>query len=224
MIKEFSLSIGQLLGISTTIATLIAICICAVWSIIFNRIKESQNAEFQKQIEKQKSEFSKEIETLKAKNDKLNYISKTQFDAEFKIYQELSEPIFDMFFDVLKLFPMGLDYVPEDETERKNFYEKRYNNAMDNLLVFQKKLYVYAPFIPKHIYDMFDNFRVEARKQVNWYPDFILYPDKEIVHELREEKRKCWKRTEELQKQYNDIIDKLRNHLQSLKVMDGNNE
>ena len=61
-----------------------------------------------------------------------NYISKTQFDAEFKIYQELSEPIFDMFFDVLKLFPMGLDYVPEDETDRKNFYEKRYNNAMDN--------------------------------------------------------------------------------------------
>ena len=222
--KELSISISQIFGLSATMATLSSICICAIWSIVFNRIKEEQKAEFQKQIEKQKSEFTKEIEILKAKNEKLNYISKTQFEKEFKIYQELSEPIFDMFFDVLKLFPMGLDYVPEDEAERKKFYEKRYNNAMDNLLVFQKKLYIYAPFIPKHIYDMFDNFRVEARKQVNWYPDFILYPDRETIQELRDEKRKCWQRTEELQNQYEDIINKLRNYLQSLKIMDGNNE
>lgn len=211
--QELSISISQLLGVSSSIATLIAIVIGASWSIYFNRIKEGQ-----------KTEFAKQLEILKSKNEKVNYITKAQFDAEFKMYQELSEPIFNMFFDILKLFPMGVDYVPEDETERKNFYEKRYNNAMDNLLIFQKKLYIYAPFIPKHIYDMLDNFRVEARKQVNWYPDFILHPDREIVKELQEEHRKCWKRTEELQKQYKDIIDKLRNHLQLLKIMDDKNE
>ena len=91
-------------------------------------------------------------------------------------------------------------------------------------LIFQKKLYMYAPFIPKHIYDMFDDFRVEARKQVNWYPDFILYPDKELINEIQEEKSNCWKRTKQLQKQYEDVINNLRNHLQSLKIMDGNNE
>lgn len=222
--EQITISISEIFGWSIGISTLVAVAVGALWLIGFNRIKEGQKAEFQKQIETQKAEFTKELETLKAKNDKCNYITKTQFDVEFKIYQEISEPIFNMFFDVLKLFPMGLDYVPEDETERKNFYEKRYNGAMENLLIFQKKLYVYAPFIPKHIYDMFDDFRVEARNQVNWYPDFILYPDKEVVRELREEKHNCWKRTEELQKQYEEIIDKLRNHLQSLKIMDGNNE
>ena len=222
--EQITLSVSEVFGWSMGVSALVSVAFGAIWSIWFNRIKEGQRAAFQKQIETQKAEFSKELEVLKAKNEKINYITRTQFDVEFKIYQEISEPIFNMFFDILKLFPMGLDYVPEDEAERKNFYEKRYNNAMDNLLIFQKKLYMYAPFIPKHIYDMFDNFRVEARQQVHWYPDFILYPDKEVISELREEKHNCWKRTKKLQEQYENIINNLRNHLQSLKVMDGNHE
>ena len=103
MIKELSLSISQLLGISTTIAILVALCICACWSIVFNRIKEGQKAEFQKQIE-----------GLKAKQDKLNYITKTQFDAEFKIYQELSEAMFHSVLKSYLLFPNGLDKVSTD--------------------------------------------------------------------------------------------------------------
>ena len=216
--EQIAISLNQIFGWSIGISLIVACLISALWSIYFNRIKEGQKAEFQKQIEEQKSEFAKEIENLKAKNDKLNYISKTQFDAEFKIYQELSEPIYDMFFEVLQLFPIGIYSVPEDEKERKDFYEKRYNCARNNFLVFQKKLYVYAPFIPKHIYDMFDNFKKETSTQISWYPDFILNPDKEVVSELKAEKRKCWERTIQLQKQYEEIIIKLREYLQTLQV------
>lgn len=219
--EHIAISLNQIFGWSIFSSFLIACLISALWSIYFNRIKEGQRTEFQKQIEEQKSEFAKEIENLKAKNDKLNYISKTQFDAEFKIYQELSEPVFDMFFDVMQLFPMGLDYVPEDEEDRKVFYEERYRKAMNNLMIFQRKLYIYAPFIPKQIYEMFDSFRVEARKQVNWYPDFIINPQREVIHELRDEKHKCWERTNELYKQYGEIIVKLREYLQTIKVTEG---
>ena len=104
MIEQLTISIKEILGLSSVLSGLIALSVCAIWSIVFNRIKEGQKAEFQKQIETQKAEFTKELETLKAKNDKCNYITKTQFDVEFKIYQEISEPIFNMFFDVLKLF------------------------------------------------------------------------------------------------------------------------
>ncbi len=205
--EQLSISLSQIFGISSAMAVLISIAIGAIWLIFFNRIKEGQKAEFQKQIE-----------NLKAKNENLNYISKTQFEAEFKIYQELSEPIFDMFFDVIKLFPEGLDYVPEDIEKRKTFYEKRYNDAMDKLLIFQKKLYVYAPFIPLEIYKKYNNFRIEARKQVNWYPDFIINPQQEIIAEFRTEKKECWERTKILMEQYEGITNDLRTYLSSLKV------
>lgn len=216
--NELTISINQILGLSTAVSTLLSILISALWAIYFNRIKEGQRAEFQKQIETQKAEFSKQLESIKAKNEKMNYITKTQFDAEFKMYQELSEPIFEMFSDVIKLFPVGIDFVPEDPKERKDFYENRYNNAMHNLLIFQKKLYAYAPFIPQKIYDMYNDFRTEAGKQVNWYPDFVLHPDSSILKDLRSESLECWERTEKLIDKYDEIIQKLRKYLQSLKV------
>ncbi len=92
--EQITISISEIFGWSIGISTLVAVAFGALWSIGFNRIKEGQKAEFQKQIETQKAEFSKEIEYLKAKNDKCNYITKTQFDAEFKIYQELSAKLF----------------------------------------------------------------------------------------------------------------------------------
>lgn len=213
--------ISQIFGWSLGISAIVAIAISALWAIYFNRIKEGQRAEFQKQIEVQKAEFSKQLESIKAKNEKMNYISKVQFDAEFKIYQELSEPIFEMFSDVIKLFPVGLYHVPEDTNERKAFYEKRYNNAMNNLLIFQKKLYAYATFIPKQIYDMYNDFVKEASKQVYWYPDFVLHPETSVLKDLGSESLECWKRTEKLIDKYDEIIQKLREYLQSLKVQEG---
>lgn len=221
---ELAISINQILGFSTATSALLSILISALWAIYFNRIKEGQRAEFQKQIEEQKVEFNKQLENIKAKNEKMNYITKTQFDAEFKMYQELSEPIFEMFSDVIKLFPVGIDFVPEDPKERKDFYEKRYNKAMHNLLIFQKKLYAYAPFIPQKIYDMYNDFRTEAGKQVNWYPNFVLHPDSSLIKDLRSESLECWERTEKLIDKYDKIIQKLRDYLQSLKVQEDLNE
>ena len=206
---NLTISISQLWGVSGVLASLISMMIGALWAICFNRIKEGQKLEFQRQLEK-----------LKTKNDKCNYVSKNQFDTEFKIYQELSEPVFDMFFDVVKLFPQGIDYVPEDETECQNFYKQRYDKAMENLLKFQKKLYMFAPFIPKKIYKMYNEFRIEARKQVHWYPDFVLNPYPETGQAIADEKKACWERTKILMEKYDEITDNLREYLQSLRVQE----
>ena len=222
MIKELSLSIGQLLGISTTIASLIAICICAVWSIIFNRIKEGQKAEFQKQIEQQKSEFTKEVENLKAKNEKINYITKTQFDAEFKMYQELSKYCFEMILKTSSLYPMGIDYLPENDEQRNEVYRERYLNAKETLITFQNTLYQYAPFILKELYSLFDDLKKECQKQVNMYLDCKVNPDKDadVRKEYRVMEIDCWKRTPNIYKKHEDIIAKLRDYLCTLKVQE----
>ena len=172
--EQITLSISEVFGWSIGVSALVAVAFGGLWSIWFNRIKEGQRAEFEKQIETQKADFSKQLEILKAKNDKLNYISKTQFDAEFKMYQELSEKSFLMLLYNELLFPRGIDYIPEDPDERQNLYKERYKTAKEALVEYQNLLYKFAPFISLDLYNMFEDLRKMGNEQIKWYPDFKL--------------------------------------------------
>lgn len=209
MMEQLTISITEILGISSSLACVISVVICGLWSIWFNRIKEGQKAEFQKQIE-----------DLKAKNEKISYISKTQFDAEFKMYQELSELSFLMILDNSMLFPKGIDYVPENKEDCLSLFEKRYKMSVDSLIKYQNALYKYAPFISIKLYEKFENIRIEAQKQINWYPDFRLGREKdpEILKELISENTSCWKRTKILDDLHKELIIEIREYLEKLMV------
>ena len=219
---QLPISINQILGLSTAASALLSILISALWTIYFNRIKEGQRAEFQKQIETQKAEFSKQLESIKAKNEKMNYITKTQFDAEFKMYQELSGACFLMYLDNSLLFPCGLDYIPSDADERIKVFEKRYNAARASLISYQNMLYKYAPFIKEDLYKLFEEFRKKGQLQINFYPDFHFpnSPVADCMNEMGKERLACFKRTSEMIDEHETIIEKLRDYLQSLKVQE----
>lgn len=210
--EQAVLSISEILGWSITVSAIVAVAISALWSIYFNRIKEGQKAEFEKQIE-----------ILKAKNEKLNYITKTQFDAEFKMYQELSKYCFEMILKTSSLYPMGIDYLPEDEEQRNEVFRERYLNAKDTLITFQNTLYQYAPFILKELYSLFDDLKKECQKQVNMYLDCKVNHDKnaDVRKEYRVMETDCWKRTPDIYKKHENIIEKLRDYLCTLKVQEG---
>lgn len=189
-----------------------------IWAKIF--IKQ-QEAKYQKDIECYKNQLSEQLEILKAKNEKANYISKTQFDAEFKIYQELSETSFSMLYKVALLFPEGLDRgIPEGKDERQQVCQDRYEKAEEELIKFQNKLYQVAPFITKEMYNLFDELKEEARLQVVFYPRLVLNSDKEWVKELFDQESKCLERTPKLREKHKYIIESLRVYLSSLKVTD----
>lgn len=59
----------------------------------------------------------KELENCKALHEKVNNISKTQFEAEFKMYQEISGSMFEMALNVTSLYPSG--FVPGDAPTRE---------------------------------------------------------------------------------------------------------
>lgn len=164
--------------------------------------------------------FSRKLEILKARNEKVNYITKTQFDAEFKIYQELSETSFNMLLQVSQLFPAGIDSLPEDKEQRQIIFIERHKKANEELVNFQNKLYQVAPFISEKMYNLFEELRTEARLQIIFYPDFIISPNSEHLKELRKEITACWKRTPELHSLHEKIIKSLREYLSSLKVLD----
>lgn len=189
-----------------------------IWA---DKLMETQRKQNQKEIEKFKSELHKELELLKAKNEKMNYITKTQFDTEFKMYQELSEACFLMFLDNSLLFPRGIDYLPREEEERKKVFEERYKAARDSLILYQNMLYKYAPFISVRLYKFFEQLRELAHRQVQWYPDFVLGRlESDVIKELKDEKIACRERTKEIEDLHKKLIEELREYLQSLKVQE----
>lgn len=218
--EQIVISINEILGWSVGVSAIVTVAISALWAISFNRIKEGQKAEFQKQLNEQQAKFDKQLEILKAKNEKCNYISKTQFDAEFKIYQELSKYSFEMLLNISRLYPMGIDYLPEDKVEQNSVFKDRYKDAESSLIFFQNKLFQYAPFISENLYKKFDEFRIECKKQVNMYFDAKVHPDSDadVRKEYRIMEVECWKRTPELYKKHEAIILELREYLQTLKV------
>lgn len=211
--QELSISISQLLGVSSSIATLIAIVIGASWSIYFNRIKEGQ-----------KTEFAKQLEILKSKNEKINYITKAQFDAEFKMYQELSEASFQMLLDNSKLFPMGIDRLPESKEAQDKIFQERFNKANSSLVNYQNMLFKYAPFIKEENYILFDELKEMGRLQLIYYPIYKFEYNEEEKREIYKEIQECWKRTSLMYKKHDEIIKILRNYLNNIKLVEDSDE
>ena len=211
--QELSISISQLLGISSSIAILIALAIGALWSIYFNRIKEGQ-----------KLEFDKQLEILKSKNEKINYITKAQFDAEFKMYQELSEASFQMLLDNSRLFPMGIDRLPESKEEQDKIFQERFNKANSSLVNYQNMLFKYAPFIKEENYLLFDELKEMGRLQLIYYPIYKFEYSEEEKKEIYKEIQECWKRTSLMYKKHDEIIKILRNYLNNIKLVEDSDE
>ena len=207
--EHVAISLNQIFGWSIFSSFLVACLISALWSIYFNRIKEGQRTEFQKQIEE-----------LKAKQSRLNYITQAQFDAEFKMYQELSEAKFNAILESSRLFPYGLDKLPSDEEERKSEYLKRYKLASSALIEFQNLLFKYAPFIEEKLYQQFEDLRILIQQNVNWFPDLHIdeYLSKTLPFEIRQE---CTQRTKEMYDKQETLIKDLREYLKSLKIQEG---
>ena len=210
---ELSISISQLLGISSSIAILIALAIGALWSIYFNRIKEGQ-----------KLEFDKQLEILKSKNEKINYITKAHFDAEIKMYQELSEASFQMLLDNSRLFPMGIDRLPESKEEQDKIFQERFNKANSSLVNYQNMLFKYAPFIKEENYLLFDELKEMGRLQLIYYPIYKFEYNEEEKKEIYKEIQECWKRTSLMYKKHDEIIKILRNYLNNIKLVEDSDE
>lgn len=202
--EQITISISEIFGWPIGISTLVAVAFGALWSIEFNRIKEGQKAEFQKQIETQKAEFSKEIEYLKAKNDKCNYITKTQFDVEFKIYQEL--------LDILSIIINDLYSMSNLKTINKNDEpsNEKYNNLISNINNYYKCLIKNAAFINDEIYQFYST---TYNKLSNLINNSIKNYD--YYYELSNIKQEI----EKVVESKTSLDKKIRKYLTSLKIL-----
>ena len=127
------------------------------------------NNRFKKRLETHKAELQKEMDLQRNKLQKKTYVSKLRFDTEFEIYKDLSLSIYQLVVGAAELFsitfPEQFMYIafPKLNLDAKNLIDNEtrkqgYKNSSDIIGLFMQKFYTNCAFIPKDIYEKYENF------------------------------------------------------------------
>lgn len=163
--------------------------------------------------------FDKEIEKYKSKLEGKNYITKTQFDIEFKIYRELTKSFFDMFVSLYSLVSPSYERVFESTDD--------FETAGDIFMITggkvteaQNCLHENRAFINENLYKKYEKIFISAS---NIYEEFkvsyidLCIGDTVLNDTWRKEKYEIVK---QIEKDLEITDSELRDYLHSLKIID----
>lgn len=162
--------------------------------------------------------YDKQLEKFKRISEKKNYVSKVRFDAEFSIYRELSQTFSKAVEGVHGIIPDGEAYYPTDGEKRAEYEQylfSKFTKAYDSA---QSTLYANAPFIPKDMYNKFNEVLDLIRIQSEVYNEAhftttLSDADGEITEEDKA-------RTSEIDEKFNRLMDEIRDYLSKLEILE----
>lgn len=177
-----------------------------------NKIAERISKNFQETLDEK-------LEKYKSELSKKEYVSKTKFDTEFILYRELSSAFAEMVKCVSILIPSGLTKVPSDKKERLNYEKKCYESASPAFIKAQDTLNANIPFITEDIYEGYKELLALALMQLNEYEQRFVVTDLRPQSEKESFSDKAYARTEELNKKWIKLNQKIREYISTLDVM-----
>lgn len=164
------------------------------------------------------SEFA--LKRLNIINVRKNHISRTKFDKEFQIYQELSEKNLNAVYCVGEATIMVLHNLNFNQSEKEELLED-FCEKMNDAEFSNKK---YAPFIDKKIFDSYKKLEKDIsfcytlfKFWIKHNSDTLKYMDKE--YRLNEVSEILEKRQKEISNMSDKILDDIREYLDSLDVI-----
>lgn len=195
-----------------------------VWA---NRILESEKVKYSKQIEEYKAELEKSISRINAEQDKRLYISKTQYDNEYKIYQNIWEKLNNCVLTTIALYPGGIENVPVDEKEKEEYQMEKHKKYVQAYNEFSKAIQDNAPFYTKKFYGSF----VAIRNDCSSIGDLFFHYEWDIKYNLsytlcRDEKMTSEERREMMETRKRIVAnkevlqDEIREYLLSLRLQE----
>lgn len=210
-----------------SITAIIVAVITAIWSLISYIIRKNIDKKCQEQIEtiktqnqkelaEYKSELTKQIDIFKIKNKNITYITKTQFDAEFKMYQELSSDSYNVVQSIKKFDSTINEKATSDYGNAKEFLAE----TQKYIYKLNKSINKYAPFIQKEKYDLLQEFNTYLFKMFIFKETRDVQEGKTKIVEVEN----IIKNYKEIMKQVNflheNFINNLRVYLDSLKIIE----
>lgn len=189
-----------------------------IGGIIIAVVKFSANQIAERMNKKLEASLNKELEKYKHIAEKKNYVSKVRFDAEFKIYRELSQVFSEAIEGVHGIIPFGEAYYPNDEEERDEYKQHLFAEFAKASSSAQKTLFANAPFISKNIYEKFNEIMDLIRTQSEIYIEANL--DSTLSNDDSEITEDDINRTALIDKKFNALMDEIREYLSNLEILE----
>jgi hypothetical protein len=145
--------------------------------------------------------------------EKSVFVYNRQFETEIDVLKELSLRLLRLYFAVFKLYPSGLYYEPIEKDKQTEYRKKVYDDCNLEYQKYVDSLYSNAAFIDKNLYIAFDEIRKKIGLQMTFYPDFMIRKDEAMINASNGGYRDSWKKTEEINKDRENIIDMIRVYL-----------
>lgn len=163
--------------------------------------------------------LNEELEKYKASLTSKIYISKTRFDAEFLIYQNLSFAFSECVKAFSILIPSGFVNVPADKEFREQQDKGHYSDARNAYVVAQDELSKSIPFIPKEFCDGYRDLLKLCSLQLydfeeRWNVSYLGTKEEKSV--LGQD---SYKRTGEINQKFDELNDIIRDYLTRLDVL-----
>lgn len=189
-----------------------------IGAVIIITIKWSAGIIAKRLEERYSLKLSKELETYKSKIESKTYISKTKFDAEFKLYQELSKAFFDAVKTTSIMIPCGLTHYPADTDLHKKLQTEQYKEAVRAITYAQDTLKSNIPFISKDIYELYADILKDCQIQLiaferQWDKFSQICGESEL-------KGEDYQRTENINKKFDSVNEKVREYISGLDVLE----
>lgn len=196
-----------------------------IGEIFAKRLEERYKNKIDKDLEEYKGKINERINKLDKIEEKALYISKFNYDNEYKIYMEIWPKLNDCISKTLRLYPMGIENVPIDKEELKKYKENKYEEFRDSFNEFVLCIDKYAPFYREEYYndlnlikeecfsigDMFFMYEFDVKYNDSFRGCRDLKMTTEEWREVKEKKDKIIKIKKEL-------LEKIREYLNGLNL------
>ena len=165
--------------------------------------------------------LSKELEKYKSGLENKIYISKTRFDAEFKIYRELSLKFAELVKCANVMIPSGYNKVIADKSKRKEYEEECYKNTLNAYTEAQNVLFSNCQFIDEKISDGYQNILFLCRKHIDKFEERYNILDLRDQNEKEKFDLEDYKRTDEINDKWVEQNQYVRSYLSKIDVLEG---
>jgi len=195
-----------------------------IGGIVIATIKFSSNIIADRLSKKYENELERALVRYKTELNKKEYVSRTRFDAEFSIYNELSEKNISMVFavnDATKIV-QGEQYSDEEIDLKLS----QLQNIIDDSKLTNTR---YAPFINEQIFREFCSLQEKSQEILilikMWIMNkrgehYIVINGSEKYHEQPEVQYAIIDKQKELKGNSEKLLNKLREYLSNLDVVD----
>lgn len=214
------ISVGGLSAIIIGLASWIG----EIWA---NNLAEKYKAKIEKEIENYKSEINMKLNKLDKIEEKALYISKVNFDNEYKIYMEIWPKLIECVNKTLMLYPQGIENVPIDKEELEKYKEDKYKQFADYYNDYASCINKYAPFYQENFFNDLNEIKKSCffiGDQYKMYEFDVKYNQsfvgsRDLVMNTKERKE-IYQNEDKIINLKEELLIKIRTYLNGLKLND----